>query len=106
MPVYEIIPFTDMTLNDSNGNDTSNLEIYKRTSLHTCKRFCGDTPDCVAFTWNPDSKGTCALKNEIGDTGYKEGNQLYIKKGNSNYTLLWIMLTILLIGFFVFVCRQ
>ena len=102
--VYEIIPFTDM--NDPNGDGNIDLEKYKRTSLHMCKRFCNDTPDCVAFTWSPDNKGTCTMKKAMGDTGYKEDYQLYIKKGNSNYILLWIMLAIVFIGLFMFICKQ
>jgi hypothetical protein len=102
--VYEIIPYTDMSAPDGNGN--IDLEKYKRTSLHVCKRFCNDTPDCVAFTWNPDSKGTCVLKKSMGETNYKKDYQLYIKKGNSNYILLWIMLAIVFIGLFMFMCKQ
>lgn len=103
MSVYEILPYTDMV---SSSEKPIDLEKYKRTSLHVCKRFCRDTPDCVAFTWNPDSKGTCTLKNAMGNTSYKEGSQLYIKKGNSNYILLWIMLAIVLVGFFMFMCKR
>lgn len=101
--VYEISPFTDMP-NPVGGE--MDLENYKRTSLHMCKRFCKDTSDCVAFTWNPDNKGTCTMKKSMGATEYKEGYQLYIKKGNSNYILLWIMAAIFFIGLFMFMCKQ
>nr|QBK85704.1 MAG: PAN domain protein [Marseillevirus LCMAC101] len=103
MSVYEILPFTNMP--NPVGGDID-LEKYKRTSLHVCKRFCKDTPDCVAFTWNPDSKGTCTLKNGMGNTNYEEGYQLYIKKGNSNYILFWIIMAICLIALFMFMCKQ
>lgn len=102
--VYEIIPYTNMKTPD--GGSNIDLEEYKRTSLHVCKRFCNDTPDCVAFTWSPDNKGTCTLKKAMGETGYQKDYQLYIKKGNSNYILLWIMLAIVFIGLFMFMCKQ
>ena len=100
--VFEILPYTDMNAPD----DTIDLEKYKRTSLHTCKRFCNDTPDCIAFAWSTENKGTCTLKNAMGKTEYNDKFQLYIKKGNSNYILLWIMLAILFIGLFMFMCKQ
>ena len=100
MSVYEIIPFTDMTL------DNSNLETHKRTKLKLCQRFCSDTPDCVAFTWNPDSKGTCVLKSRIGETEYKKNYQLYIKKGNSDYILLWIFIGLSVMALFIFSCKR
>jgi len=46
------------------------------------------------------------MKKATGETSYKEGYQLYIKKGNSNYILLWIMLAIVFIGLFMFMCKQ
>ena len=104
MSVYEILPFTDM--NAPEGDNSIDLEKYKRTSLHVCKRFCNDTPDCVAFTWSPENKGTCTMKKAMGKTDYVEGFQLYIKKGNSNYILLWIIAAIILIGLFMFMCKQ
>ena len=102
MSVYEILPFTDMPAPD--GSDLEKPE--KRTSLHMCKRFCKDTPDCVAFTWSPENKGTCTMKKSIGNTEYKKDYQLYIKKGNSNYIILWIIAAILFIGLFMFMCKQ
>jgi len=102
--VYEILPFTD-ALTPAESSDID-LEKYKRISLHVCKRFCNDTPDCAAFTWSPGNKGTCTLKKAIGDTSYAEGYQLYIKKGNSNYILLWIAAAILFVGLFMFMCSQ
>ena len=113
MAVYNIIPETNMM-----GGD---LSITNGIGPRLCRRFCDDDEKCKAFVWtNKKSslplrrhdKEICILKRYIfsdslgGKTYNDTESVLYIKKGNSNYWILWVFIGILSIILFVGFCPK
>nr|QBK86550.1 MAG: PAN domain protein [Marseillevirus LCMAC102] len=97
MTTYEIIPETDLP-----GHDLS--KILPRTSIATCRQMCNESYDCESFVLKD---GTCILKksSEV-PTKYDSHATLYIKKGNSNFWVLWVFLIILGIIVFMAMCKR
>lgn len=99
MPVYEIIPHTNL----SSKFPPIGFYSYK-VGLDKCRELCDDNDKCMGFTWTDEDIGICKLREAINAGTTKDSSDntvLYIKRGNSNYWLLWTFLILLGIIFFI-----
>lgn len=95
MCVYEILPGVKSNVAD--------LKMIPNVSLKYCRKYCDDEPECGAFEYN---KGRCHLKKyeKFYDLEPEKHSTVYLKKGNSNYFVLWMILVIIACVAFYVMC--
>lgn len=92
MSDYTIIPLTKFV----NNNDK--IDEYLVGSRSICQRYCDDTKDCEAFSYNENNR-VCILKSGVGLlAAASDNNSVSVKGPRKSFWWIWI-----LIIFFVFI---
>ena len=98
MSTYEIFPSTNVE-GDTVSLDTTDV------SLTTCRRFCDDTFDCNAFTWDLSNE-KCTLYSNLAGFKNINGIDAYVKKGAPSYWMFWVLIVGIMIVLFLNKCRK